>query len=488
MENGLPTSIVIFGASGDLTRRKLVPALFHQCVKGEIPNAINIVGTSRSEFSHEEFRQRMYEGMVELSGIVPDESDWEEFSKNLWYVPGDASQEADYGKLEQFLGEKEGGPANRLYYLATAPRFFPIIIRELGKQGMAAEGDRWSRVVIEKPFGHDLQSAIELNEIVHAAFDEHQVYRIDHYLGKETAQNILYFRFLNTIFEPIWNRNYIDHVQITVAESVDVEPRAGYYDNAGVVRDMFQNHFLPLFPLLAMEPPATFDADAVRNEKVKVLMATRPIDVADTVRAQYEGYGQAKGVAEKSQTPTYAAMKLYVDNWRWQGVPFYLRSGKALAEKTSQIIIVFKEPPHLFFDLPEGYHLTPNFLSLCIQPDEGIHLRFETKVPGAAQETRSVDMEFHYPSTFGGGRLPDAYERLLVDVINGDPSLFTRSDEIQKAWSLVDPVLEAWESSPDAPSLGLYRKGSWGPPAAEAFIRRDNRVWRLGCGDQTART
>ena len=484
MHNELPTSIVIFGASGDLTRRKLVPALFQQRTKGRIPGPVNIVGISRTTLTQDEFRERMLGGMTDLAGQVPEEAAWEEFSQNLWYVPGDASQAADYAKLEQFLAEREAGPANRLYYLATAPSFFPVIVEELGKQGMAREGSQWSRVVIEKPFGRDLQSAVELNEIVHEAFDEHQVYRIDHYLGKETAQNILYFRFLNTIFEPIWNRNYIDHVQITVAESVDVEHRAGYYDKAGVVRDMFQNHFLHLHTLVAMEPPATFDADAVRNEKVKVLMAVRPIEVEDTVRAQYEGYGQAEGVAEKSQTPTYAAMKLYVDNWRWQGVPFYLRSGKALNEKTSQIVIVFKEPPHVLFDLPSDYHLTPNFLSLCIQPDEGIHLRFETKVPGAQQETKSVDMEFHYPATFGGERLPDAYERLLIDALNGDASLFTRSDEIEQAWSLVDPVLSAWESSVEAPTLGLYRKGSWGPPEADTFMTRDDRVWRLGCGDE----
>ena len=485
MDNGLPTSIVIFGASGDLTRRKLVPALFHQFAQGRIPNTINIVGTSRSEFTHDEFRQKMLDGMKELSGIVPDKSDWEEYAQNLWYVQGDVGEESDYGKLEQFLREKEGGPANRLYYLATAPRFFPIIVEELGKQGMASEGDGWSRVVIEKPFGHDLETAVELNEIVHAAFDEHQVYRIDHYLGKDTAQNILYFRFLNTIFEPIWNRNYIDHVQITVAETVDVEHRAGYYDTSGVVRDMFQNHFLQLFTLVAMEPPATFDADAVRNEKVKVLMAIRPIDVEDTVRAQYEGYGQAKGVAKDSHTPTYAALRVYVDNWRWKGVPFYLRSGKALAEKTSQIVIVFNEPPHVLFNLPSDYRLTPNFLSLCIQPDEGIHLRFETKVPGALQETKSVDMEFHYPATFGGESLPDAYERLLIDALNGDPSLFTRSDEIEMAWRLLDPVLDAWEDSSHAPPLGLYRKGTWGPPQAETFMTRDQRIWRLGCGEHS---
>ena len=485
MDNGLPTSIVIFGASGDLTRRKLVPALFHQFAKGRIPNTINIVGTSRSEFTHDEFRKLTLDGLKELAGIVPEKSDWGEFVPNLWYVQGDVGQKADYGKLEQFLQENEGGPANRLYYLATAPRFFPLIVEQLGRQKMAEEGDSWSRVVIEKPFGRDLETAVELNEIVHAAFDEHQVYRIDHYLGKETAQNILFFRFLNTIFEPIWNRNYIDHVQITVAETVDVEHRAGYYDSAGIVRDMFQNHFLHLHTLVAMEPPATFDADAIRNEKVKVLMATRPIEVDDTVRAQYEGYGQGEGVAENSQTPTFAAMKIFVDNWRWQGVPFYLRSGKALAEKTSQIVIVFNEPPHVFFDLPADQHLTPNFLSLCIQPDEGIHLRFETKVPGAPKETKSVDMEFHYPSTFGGERLPDAYERLLIDALSGDPSLFTRSDEIEKAWGLMDPVLDAWESSSSAPSLGLYRKGSWGPPESETFMTRDNRIWRLSCGDHS---
>ncbi len=484
MNSDNPTSVLIFGASGDLTRRKLVPALFRQCVKGRIPNTINIVGTSRSEYSHDEFRQRMFDGMTELAGMVPDEHEWDEFVQNLWYVPGDINQPEDYEKIDQFLREREGAPANRLYYLATAPRFFPVIAEQLGKQGMAVEGEKWSRVVIEKPFGHDLASAQELNEIVHSAFSEHQVYRIDHYLGKETAQNILYFRFLNTIFEPVWNRNYIDHVQITVAESVDVEHRAGYYENAGVVRDMFQNHFLHLHTLVAMEPPATFDADAVRNEKVKVLMAIRPIDVEDTVRAQYEGYGQSEGVAGNSQTPTFAAMKLYVDNWRWQGVPFYLRSGKALAEKTSQIVIVFKEPPHVLFDLPADYRLTPNFLSLCIQPDEGIHLRFETKVPGAPRETRSVDMEFHYPATFGGESLPDAYERLLIDALKGDASLFTRSDEIEMAWSIMDPVLEAWETLEDAPTLGLYRKGSWGPPEVEAFIERDDREWRLGCGDQ----
>lgn len=483
MSDETPTSIVIFGASGDLTRRKLVPALYRQYTKGRIPGALTIVGTARSELTHEQFRSMMREAVEELTEATPDTRSWEQFASDLWYLPGDVNELEDYRALRSFLEQREPATSNRLYYLATAPDFFPVITRQLGEAGMAAEDSSWRRVVIEKPFGRDLASAQELNKTVHASFDEHQVYRIDHYLGKDTAQNILYFRFLNTIFEPLWSRNHIDHVQITVAETVDVGHRAGYYDQAGVVRDMFQNHLLQLLTLVAMEPPAMFDADAVRNEKVKLLRAVRPIDIRDTVRAQYEGYGATEGVSKDSQTATFAVVKLYVDNWRWQGVPFYLRSGKALADKTSEIVIVFKEPPHVLFDLPEDYHLTPNFLSLCIQPDEGVHLRFETKVPDSATETRSVDMEFHYSESFAGERLPDAYERLLIDAIKGDASLFTRSDEIETAWRLVDPVMEAWRSEASAPSLGLYRKGSWGPSEAKAFIEREGRVWRMGCVD-----
>jgi glucose-6-phosphate 1-dehydrogenase len=371
------TSVVIFGASGDLTKRKLVPALFNSFVKGRLPARFRIVGTSRSPFTHEEFRNRMLDGMRELAGIDPSPDDWENFKQLLWYYPGDADNAADYKSLDENLSNLENGAGgNRLFYLATAPSFFPIVVEQLGERDMAAENGGWRRLVIEKPFGHDLDTALELNEIVHRGFDEHQIYRIDHYLGKETAQNILYFRFLNAIFEPIWNRNYIDHVQITVMEEVDVEHRAGYYDTAGVVRDMFQNHFLHLHTLVSMEPPSSLRADAVRNEKVKVLKSLRPISLQDTVRAQYRGYCGTEGVAPESQTPTYAAMKLFIDNWRWQGVPFYLRSGKALATKTSEILIQFTSPPHLLFDLPADYQLTPNFLSLCIQPDEGIHLRF----------------------------------------------------------------------------------------------------------------
>ncbi len=483
MDNGLPISIVIFGATGDLTQRKLVPALYHQRVKGRIPGQFNIVGSARTPLSHDEFRSRVRLGMDSLAGMVPEAEPWKEFSDRLWYVPGDVGRPESCAELERFLREREGGPANRLYYLATAPELFPVILKQLGAAEMTDEEAGWRRVVVEKPFGRDLQSAVELNRIIHDAFEEHQVYRIDHYLGKDTAQNILYFRFLNTIFEPLWNRNYVDQVQITVAETVDVQHRAEYYDRAGVMRDIIQNHMLQLLTLVAMEPPAMFEADAVRNEKVKLLRAVRPVSASDTVRAQYEGYRSTPGAAPNSMTPTFAAIKLYVDNWRWQGVPFYLRSGKALEVKTSEIVIEFKRPPHVLFQLPADYELTPNFLSLCIQPDEGVHLRFETKVPGTPVETRSVDMEFHYPSTFGGQDLPDAYEKLLIDALRGDASLFTRSDEIEMAWKLVDPIVKGWETSPSDPPLGLYRKGSWGPPEAEAFVSRDGRIWRMGCGD-----
>jgi len=478
----LPTSIVIFGASGDLTHRKLVPAFFNQFRKERLPANLNIVGVSRTEMSHDEFRSQMHAGTTEMAKMECSRQEWESFSRHLWYLPGNAKQAEDYSELDEFLKELEGGPANRMYYLATAPTLFTPIVEQLGSSGLAEAGRGWRRVVVEKPFGHDLQSAIELNEALHRVFAEDQIYRIDHYLGKETAQNILYFRFLNTIFEPVWNRNYIEHVQVTVSETVDVGHRASYYDQAGVLRDMFQNHLLQLVTLVAMEPPSSFNADAVRNEKVKVLKAVRPVEAQDTVRAQYQGYCDLEGVQPDSQTATYAVLKLYIDNWRWQGVPFYLRSGKAMRAKTSEIVIEFKAPPHLMFPLPEDYRLTPNVLSLCIQPDEGIHLRFETKVPDTQQQTRSVDMDFHYRDSFGSERLPDAYERLLVDAVMGDASLFTRSDEIEVAWGLIDPILSAWQQ-PDAPGLATYPAGSWGPEQADEFIARAGFNWRQGCGD-----
>jgi glucose-6-phosphate 1-dehydrogenase len=335
-------------------------------------------------------------------------------------------------------------------------------------------------VVIEKPFGTDFASAHSLNEQIHRALNEKQIYRIDHYLGKETVQNILVSRFANTIFEPLWNRNYIDHVEITVAEQVGVEHRARFYDQVGVLRDMFQNHLLQLVALVAMEPPSSFDATALRNEKVKVLSAIQPMKAEDvpprTVRAQYKGYREEEGVAKESTTATYAAVRLQIDNWRWQGVPFYLRSGKSLKEKLSQITIEFKEPPHLLFPKAKD-HMTPNMLVLYLQPDEGIHLRFEAKVPDTGAQMRSVDMEFHYADSFGKTAIPEAYERLLLDVLTGDASLFTRADEVETAWGIIDPILQAWEDPSGKQPLAFYESRSWGPSEAEELLARENRTW-----------
>jgi glucose-6-phosphate 1-dehydrogenase len=476
------TTIVIFGASGDLTWRKLVPALYNNFKKGRMAECTNIVGFARRPLTDDTFRERLRDGVAQFSPETFDPAVWKTFSGRLKYFQGDLDLSGDFPRLEAFLRMLEGGLSNRLYYLATAPEHYPIIVGELGAVGMAKQDKGWRRIIIEKPFGTDLASAQALNQAVHTVFDESQVYRIDHYLGKETAQNILFFRFANTIFEPVWNRRYINNVQVTVAEDVDVGSRAGYYDGAGVVRDMFQNHLLQLLALVAMEPPSSFNAEAVRNEKAKLFDSIRPIVLADTVRGQYEGYAKAEGVAQGSQTPTYAAIKLYIDNWRWQGVPFYLRSGKAMNRKTSEVIIEFQRPPHLMFHLPEGSQITPNILSLCIQPDEGIHLRFEAKVPDSEQEMRSVDMDFHYRSSFAGS-LPEAYERLLLEALAGDASLFTRSDSIEAAWRLLDPVIQGWEAQANPP-LVAYPLGSRGPKEADNLPGRDGREWRQGCVDE----
>jgi glucose-6-phosphate 1-dehydrogenase len=479
-DHSQPTTFVIFGASGDLTQRKLIPGLYNNFQKGRLPEPINIIGFARRPYDDESFRARLEEGVEKFSKDTFKPQTWAKFSNRLRYFQGNLDNRDDFIKLQAYLKKIEGGPAHRIYYLATSPEFYVPVVTHLGEANMCDQSGGCRNLVVEKPFGHDLASAHQLNEIIQNIFDESQIYRIDHYLGKETAQNIQFFRFANTIFEPVWNRRYVDNVQITVNEQVDIGHRGGYYDKAGVVRDMFQNHLLQLVSLVAMEPPASFKANPVRNEKVKVLSAIRPIKLQDTVRAQYEGYHQASGVAPGSQTPTYAALKLYIDNWRWKGVPFYLRSGKALEAKSSEIIIEFQRPPHLMFAYVTEEAITPNILSMCIQPDEGIHLKFEAKVPGSADEMRDVDMEFHYDESFSGEPLPDAYERLLLDILNSDPSLFTRSDGIETAWRLIDPLIEGWETSEESP-LVSYARGSWGPSEADELLAGDGRHWWLGC-------
>ncbi|HLO32506.1 MAG TPA: glucose-6-phosphate dehydrogenase [Anaerolineales bacterium] len=479
MNNNLPVSIVIFGASGDLTQRKLVPSLFNLYRKERMPKQFRIVGYGNTAFTDEQFRTHLQEGMKEFASFKYTEEEWSNFASNLAYQQGRYTDLADFKKLGNFLKSWESNSGNRIYYMATPPGVFPNIVDLLGLTGQLAENGGWRRVVIEKPFGTDLESARSLNEQIHKALHEPQIYRIDHYLGKETVQNILVSRFANTIFEPLWNRNYIDHVEITVAEQVGVEHRARFYDQVGVLRDMFQNHLLQLTSLVAMEPPASFDATALRNEKVKVLSAIRPMRPEEvplkTVRAQYKGYREEEGVDPQSTIPTFAAVRLQIDNWRWQGVPFYLRSGKCLKEKLSQIIIEFKEPPHLLFPGSENNHLTPNMLVLYLQPDEGMHLRFEAKVPDTGSKMRSVDMEFHYADSFGKTAIPEAYERLLLDVLTGDASLFTRADEVETAWGLIDPILQVWEAQKQP--LAFYEPGSWGPKESDELLGGEKRKW-----------
>ncbi len=476
-----PATIVIFGASGDLTRRKLVPALHSLACEGLLSENSLVIGVARSQLTDEDFRHRNYKGVQNYARLKPNVcSLWPDFKDRISYLAGSYDDQETYRQLAAELeGQRSKTGGNRLYYLATPPDLSPLIIEQLGQAGLNRQKDGWTRIVVEKPFGHDLESAQELNRRIHTVFDEEQIYRIDHYLGKETVQNILTLRFANAIFEPLWNRRYIDHVQITVAENVGVEHRAGYYDQSGILRDMFQNHLLQLLTLIAMEPPSVFSANALRDEKVKVLRAMRSGN--EHVRAQYKGYRTEIGVDPSSQTPTYAALQFFVDNWRWQGVPFYLRSGKMLSLKTSEIAIQYKKVPHLMFPLQEGEQITSNILSLCIQPDEGIHLRFETKKPGVGMKTRSVEMDFHYAQDFGTDALPEAYERLLLDAMQGDASLFARADEIELAWGLVDPILESWKD-PQFQPLAEYLPGSWGPSEAENLLARQGRTWYQFCG------
>jgi len=480
MNKNKPVSIIIFGASGDLTQRKLIPSFFNLFRKRKTPKEFNIVGYGWTPFSDEQFRKHLRQGLDEYASYKFSEEEWSLFAPHLHYRQGKYDDQAGFEKLADFLNSLEESQTNRLYYMAIPPSLFPAIISNLDATHQIKEDSGWRRVVVEKPFGTDLESARKLNKHLHKVLNEDQIYRIDHYLGKETVQNILFTRFANTIFEPVWNRNYIDSVQITVAEEVGVGHRGGYYDDVGVLRDMFQNHLLQLVTLVAMEPPASFNADALRNEKVKILSAIRPFqdhEVAEnTVRGQYWGYRNEPDVRKNSSTPTFAAMRLFINNWRWQGVPFYLRSGKCMAEKQTQIIIRFKEPPLAMFPMPSGQKMTPNMLVLYLQPDEGVHLRFEAKAPDTVAETRSVDMEFHYAESFGPTAIPEAYERLLLDAIQGDASLFTRADEVEMAWGLINPILETWETK-QTPPLAAYEPGTWGPSLADSMLARDGRSW-----------
>ncbi len=489
-----PNIVVIFGASGDLTKRKLVPALYNLELERLLPNNFGIVGFARRATPHEEFRQHMLEGINQFSRNKPaDPSVWDSFSQGIFYCEGNFDDLEAYKRLSTLLDQldKERGTAgNRLFYLATAPEYFPVILDHLGQAGLSKSATNgWVRVIIEKPFGRSLETAKALNQTAHANFDEKQLYRIDHYLGKETVQNILALRFANGIFEPLWNRNYIDHVQITVAESVGVEGRGGYYETAGVIRDMIQNHILQVMTLVAMEPPSEIEADSVRDEKLKVVKSIRPIAATEvntfTVRGQYgygtnggkpvPGYRQEPSVDPKSTTETFAAFKFFVDNWRWANVPFYLRSGKRLPKRVTEIAIQFKQAPlQLFGQGAEA--LDPNLLTLRIQPDEGIALRFGSKVPGQAINVRPVKMDFRYGAAFGG-EPPEAYERLQLDCMLGDATLFTRADEVEAAWTLIDPIIAGWQANPPT-DFSNYEAGTWGPQAAHDMLEQDGHKWR----------
>ncbi len=473
-------TLVVFGASGDLTSRKLVPALFQLFRKGRLPDDTRIIGFSRTKFSDDEWRASLAESTAQFNEKRFDQEAWDRFAKTIFYQPGDIGSADDFSALHARLNELEGSDGvTRVYYLATAPRFYEPIVERLGGCGLADEVHGPRRIVIEKPFGRDAQSARHLNAAVHQVFNEDQVYRIDHYLGKETVQNIMVLRFANTIFEPVWNRNYVDHVQITVAEEVAVGRRGEFYDQTGVLRDMFQGHLLQLLMTTAMEAPVRYDAEAVRDEKVKVLRAITPLspeDVAqDTLRAQYQGYRDEPGMAKDSETATFAAIKLAVNNWRWQGVPFYLRSGKAMSCRSTQIVIQFRSPPTMVFNAGSTRVCDANKLIIQIQPAEGIQLLFETKVPDAGMRMRLTELDFTFQREFAGV-MPEAYERLLLDAFQGDASLFARSDEVELAWGIIDPILDAWTQN-HQPPLEFYEAGFWGPTGATAWIQGQCRQW-----------
>jgi glucose-6-phosphate 1-dehydrogenase len=489
-----PCAMALFGAGGDLTKRKLIPAIYNLAKGKLLPEQFAIVGVSIESFSTEDFRTQMTENIKQYSEESVDMSSWDWFVKRLYYIRGDFKDPELYVKLRDALAQadkEQGTQGNYLFYLATSPVFFPIVVEQLGAAALTKQEDgKWRRVVIEKPFGHDLPSAVALNHAVGQVVEERQIYRIDHYLGKETVQNILAFRFANGIFEPVWNRRYVDHVQVTVAEELGVELRGGYYETAGALRDMVPNHIFQLITLTAMEPPIDFDADAVHDEQTKILRAIQPLSperVLDhAVRGQYgEGlidgkrvpaYRNEPQVARESQTPTFVAMALHIDNWRWADVPFYLRTGKRMAARSTQIVIRFRRPPFVLFRKTSVDKITPNELVINIQPNEGISLSFEAKVPGPVVRLGAVNMDFQYSDYFGT-RPSTGYETLIYDCMMGDPTLFQRADMVEAAWTVVQPILDVWKALPqrDFPN---YAAGTWGPSQAGELLKREGREWR----------
>ncbi len=484
--------IFIFGGSGDLNQRKLTPALYNLYIDGWMPDQFAIIGLGRTKYTDNKFREHLSEGIQQFSRRKEKNGIWKEFSQNVSYMPMDAEDNASYKSLGDRVQQYEkdwGVHPNVIFYLAVAPQLVPDIAKKLATIKLCSDTQA-TRIVVEKPFGHDLKSAQELNKLLGSLFDEDQIYRIDHYLGKETVQNILALRFANALFEPIWNRNYIDHVQITVAETVGVEERGGYYEQSGALRDMVQNHILQLMCMVAMEPPVNFEANEIRNKKVAVLNAIRKIDRGDVqnyaVRGQYgdgwlkgkkvKGYRQEEKVNPQSNVETYAAIKFYIDNWRWHRIPFYIRTGKYLHQKTSVITIQFRPAPHYAFPAEAAETWRPNRLTISIQPEMDIRLRFQAKRPGQTMSLSPVDMIFSYAESYPEDHEPEAYETLLLDVMEGNPAQFMRADQVEVAWQVVMPIIEAWEQRPpiDFPN---YAPDSWGPEDADALIARDGHNW-----------